>query len=187
MANGMSDVVGAQPVNEDLKPGTRVGEYRIDGTIGMGGMGVVYLATQPLIGKRVAIKVVRREACKDPVACERFVDEARAVNRICHPNIVDIFSFSVLEDGRPFFVMEWLDGESLRSRLARGPLPPGQAIEILLPVCRALDAAHEKGIVHRDLKPDNVLLARRGGQEPPLVKLLDFGIAKLDGDGVDRS
>src|SRR4051794_10240009 len=100
----------------DLSPGDRVGEYRIDGLLGQGGMGVVYLATQPLIGKRVAIKVVRRELCTHRNTCARFLDEARAVNRIGHPNIIDIFSFGALADGRPFFVMELLDGESLHAR-----------------------------------------------------------------------
>jgi serine/threonine-protein kinase len=179
MVSPKVDAVAAQSESDHLAPGTIVGEYRIDDTIGVGGMGIVYVATQPLIGKRVAIKVVRRDACSDAAARKRFLDEARAVNRICHPNIVDIFSFGVLEDGRPFFVMELLDGECLRGRLLRGGVPPAQAIEILQPICGALQAAHEKGIVHRDLKPDNIFLARRAG-EAPLVKLLDFGIAKLD-------
>src|SRR4051812_9193092 len=105
--------------NDELLPGSIVGEYRIDAVVGSGGMGIVHVATQPLIGKRVAIKVVRRHLCSDGATLSRFLDEARAVNRICHPNIVDIFSFGTLPDGRPYFVMELLDGESLFFRLAR--------------------------------------------------------------------
>ncbi|MCU1281626.1 MAG: hypothetical protein JWM53_5172, partial [bacterium] len=169
---------GLQPPEELLASGSMVGEYRVDRRIGGGAMGVVYAATQPIIEKRAAIKVLRREVCERPAAIDRFIDEARATNRICHPNIVDIFSFGRLDDGRPYFVMELLEGESLRARMARGDLDAGETIDILLDVCRALEATHDKGIVHRDLKPDNIFLARRD-RDSPMVKLLDFGIAKL--------
>src|SRR5437773_1856168 len=96
------------PSDEELSPGTMVGEYRVGRRIGSGAMGIVYTATQPLIEKRAAIKVVRKELCARAGSIARFLDEARAVNRVCHPNIVDIFSFGLLPDGRPYFVMELL-------------------------------------------------------------------------------
>ena len=109
---------------------------------------------------------------------QRFVDEARAVNKIGHPNIIDIFSFGQLADGRQYFVMEFLDGETLAARIARGPLPVTEARRLLLQACDALEAAHAEKIVHRDLKPENLWIATpRHGQ--PYLKVLDFGIAKL--------
>jgi len=163
----------------DLPPGTQVGEYQVQGKLGEGGMGMVFAGVQPLIGKRVAIKVLAPELARNADVVRRFITEARAVNQIGHRNIIDIFSFGQLPDGRHYFVMEYLEGESLSERLSRLKVmrfPEG--IPILLQVCDALAAAHAKGIVHRDLKPDNVYLA---AGDPPFVKLLDFGIAKLSG------
>ena len=154
----------APPVrNVELPSGMTLGEYRIEDKIGEGGMGMVYAATHPVIGKRAAIKVLRKELCDDPRTLERFVDEARAVNQIGHPNIVDVFAFGTLPDGRSYFVMEWLKGETLRARVARGRLDHLEACTILRALARALEAAHDKGIIHRDLKPDNVFL-RRGAR-----------------------
>jgi len=170
----------------ELAPGTDVGEYRVVGKLGEGGMGTVYSATHPLIGKKAAIKVISQELCTNADAVERFVQEARAVNQIGHPNIVDVFSFGRLADGRPYFVMEQLQGESLAARMKRGGLNLIESFEILEQVCRALEAAHEKGIVHRDFKPDNVFLVAVPG-ERPLVKLLDFGLAKLAGPDETRN
>jgi eukaryotic-like serine/threonine-protein kinase len=170
-----------------LSPGMMVGEYRIEGALGQGGMGRVYSAVHPVIAKRAAIKVLHPELSVNKEAVARFVQEARAVNEIGHPNIVDIFAFGTLADGRNYFVMEWLRGESLRDRIKRGPLPVTEALAILETITNALDAAHEHGIVHRDLKPDNVFLVDVKG-ERPLVKLLDFGIAKLTRrQGVQRT
>ena len=168
-----------------LDPGAMVGEYRIETKLGEGGMGTVHGAVHPLIGKRAAIKVLRRALCSDPAAVERFVLEARSVNQIGHPNIVDIFAFGELEDGRCYFVMEWLRGESLGERMRRGRLGFGEGLEILDAVILGLEAAHDKGIIHRDLKPDNVFLVEVRGQRPA-VKLLDFGIAKLTADEDNR-
>ncbi|HEX5062855.1 MAG TPA: protein kinase [Kofleriaceae bacterium] len=169
------------PVGE-LPPGTVVGEYKIDAKIGEGGMGIVYSATHPLIGKRAAIKVISAELGTDPVLVQRFVQEARSVNQIGHPNIVDVFAFGKLPDNRNYFVMEYLQGESLRARLTRTFMSTSDAIQILDEIAGALEAAHEKGIVHRDLKPDNVYLASVRGNFI-IVKLLDFGIAKLVTEG----
>ena len=160
-----------------LRSGARVGEYRVDGLLGAGGMGQVYAVVHPVIGKRAAAKVLHPELSRDHDAVSRFVQEARAVNQIGHPNIVDIFGFGELDDGRAYFVMERLAGESLRTRMEHGRLPLASIVAILGGIAVALEAAHSAGIIHRDLKPDNVFLV--GAQQ---VKLLDFGIAKLVGN-----
>jgi eukaryotic-like serine/threonine-protein kinase len=175
------DAPGAAPgAAAPLAPGTLVGEYQLGEQIGEGGMGRVYAATHPVIAKRAAIKVLHPELSVNHEAVERFIQEARSVNQIGHPNIVDIFSFGTLPDGRCYFVMEWLRGESLRQRLARTRVTIGQALAFLETIAVALEAAHETGIVHRDLKPDNIFLVEIKGTAPQ-VKLLDFGIAKLLG------
>jgi serine/threonine protein kinase len=161
-----------------LQEGSPVGEYEIQSQIGEGAMGTVYSAVQPLIGKTVAIKVLKPELCSNQASVDRFVQEAQAVNRIGHPNIVDVFSLGELPDGRAYFVMEWLRGEDLKVRLAKEPISVDDTCEILGSIARALEAAHAKDIVHRDLKPDNVFL-HRVDNGPVMVKLLDFGIAKL--------
>jgi serine/threonine-protein kinase len=171
----------------ELGEGSPVGEYEIQAQIGEGAMGTVYSAIHPLIGKTVAIKVLKAELCANQNSVDRFVQEAMAVNQIGHPNIVDVFSLGELPDGRAYFVMEWLRGEDLKVRLARGPISLPDACDILDGIARALEAAHAKDVVHRDLKPDNVFLhqlesgpAVAGTLAPaPMVKLLDFGIAKL--------
>jgi hypothetical protein len=162
-----------------LAAGTEVGEYVIEAQLGKGGFGTVYRGAHPLIGKLVAIKVLARKYSADPDVVSRFVAEARAVNQIRHRNIIDIFSFGQLADGRHYYVMEYLDGETLDACLRdRGAMPLDAALPILRAIARALDAAHAKGIAHRDLKPENVFLATDpDGVRYP--KLLDFGIAKL--------
>ena len=157
--------------------GADVAGYVIDAEIGRGGMGVVYRATHPVIGKRAAIKVLGREASNNPAAVERFVQEARAVNQIGHPSIVDIFAFGHLPDGRHYLVMDLLEGEALRKRIKRGPLPVATAAAVIDEIAVALMAAHAKGFIHRDLKPDNVFLVANPARVE--IKLLDFGLAKL--------
>ena len=163
---------------DPLAPGRMLGDYRIATVVGVGGMGIVLGAIHPLIGKRVAIKVLKTD---DPAMISRFVDEASIVNQIRHPNIVDIFGFGTLPDGRRYMVMEWLDGESLRGRMDRGRIPVAELIDILRPLLDALAAAHAHGVIHRDLKPENIFLAKVHGARW-VVKLLDFGIAKLARD-----
>ncbi|HET9987397.1 MAG TPA: serine/threonine-protein kinase [Kofleriaceae bacterium] len=166
--------VGDRP--SSLSINTAIGDYRIDGVIGSGGMATVYRATQTMIGKRVAIKVMHRT--KSDTAISRFVKEARAVNLIGHPNIVDVFGFGMMDDGRPYLVMELLEGETLAVRAERAAMSIAEVANVLIEVSHALEAAHEAGIVHRDLKPENVFITKR-----KQVKLLDFGIAKLFGEG----
>ncbi|HTL32132.1 MAG TPA: protein kinase [Kofleriaceae bacterium] len=175
--NTPGTAVGAN--DQDLQAGQDVGEYRIESVLGQGGFGTVYAAIHPLIGKRAAIKVLARKYSADPAVVSRFVAEARAVNQIRHRNIIDIFAFGQLADGRHYYVMEYLEGQPLDVYLReRGPLPLDEALPILRSIARALDAAHAKGIAHRDLKPENIFLAHdTDGDTFP--KLLDFGIAKL--------
>ncbi|HEX3764825.1 MAG TPA: protein kinase [Kofleriaceae bacterium] len=154
-----------------------LGEYQVERTLARGGMGTVFAAVHPLIGKRVAIKVLSRAQCSDPESVERFVDEARVVNRIGHPNIVDVFAFGAMPDGRQYLVMELLHGETLGARMAREGVSLADACSVMRQLARALAAAHAQGVIHRDLKPDNVFLAAVDGGS--MVKLLDFGIAKL--------
>lgn len=162
-----------------IEPGTMVGEYEIVEAIGSGGMGEVYLALHPVIGKRAAVKVLRSELAQDTELVDRFVAEARAVNSIEHPNIIDVFAFGQLPDGRQYYLMEYLDGLSLEELLVNevrmdldGILP------IASQVADALDAAHDRGIIHRDLKPENIYLVPRRDNSYRVV-VLDFGIAKL--------
>ena len=165
---------------DTLEIGGMVGEYKIERWLGAGGMGVVYGARHPIIGKRAALKVLNARFSADPQAVARFVQEAQAVNQIGHANIVDIFAFGTLPDGRAYFVMEWLVGESLQDRLERGRVPLVDVLPILIAIARALEAVHAANVVHRDLKPDNVyLVADADGLR---IKLLDFGIAKLSSD-----
>jgi serine/threonine-protein kinase len=161
----------------DLAAGTDVGGYVIESKIGEGGMGRVYGAMHPRIGKRVAIKVLGPQFCRDTATVARFEQEARLVNDIHHGNIVEVYDLGELPDGRKYMVMEWLVGESLSDRIDKGPIPPAEAVEILDAICDALEAVHEKGIVHRDLKSDNVFLVQHRGKQQ--AKLLDFGLAKL--------
>jgi serine/threonine-protein kinase len=163
--------------SEELEAGTMVGDYRIERRIGYGGMGIVYGAVHPVIGKRAAIKVLNAKYCADRESLTRFLGEAQAVNKIAHTNIVDIFSIGQLDDGRSYLVMEWLQGETLMDRIERDPLKIEDTITILIALTRGLEAAHNAGVIHRDLKPENVFLIPE--DDSFRVKLLDFGIAKL--------
>jgi serine/threonine protein kinase len=164
--------------------GRVVGSYRIARLLGRGGMGSVYLGEHPVIGSRVAIKFLHPQYASDGSIVERFFNEARAVNLIGHDNILKILDLAVTEEGRHYFVMEFLQGQSLQALVAPGePLSLGTVGPILLQCCEALQAAHDRGIVHRDLKPENVHLVVHKGRKN-FVKLVDFGIAKLiDGAG----
>jgi serine/threonine protein kinase len=164
--------------DEDLS-GKKVGEYEILSRIGAGGMGAVYEGVQPMIGKRVAVKVLLPQLSSDAELVERFLSEARAVNAIRHRGIVDIVSFGQLPSGQHYFVMEYLDGDPFDQLIkVRSPIPPYDVLGWTEEVLDALDAAHKAGVIHRDIKPSNLFLVDTGHGRP-YVKLLDFGIAKL--------
>jgi eukaryotic-like serine/threonine-protein kinase len=158
--------------------GQSVGNYVIQRQLGEGGMGAVYLAEHPRIGRKVAIKVLLRELSANAQAVTRFFNEARASSEIRNEHIIDVLDFGELADGSSYLVLEYLDGRTLTEALQRGPLGVRRTLHIVNGVGRALGAAHAAGIVHRDLKPDNVMLVKRGSDEE-FVKVLDFGIAKL--------
>ena len=155
------------------------GRYAIVREIGRGGMGVVYEAEHVELGKRIAVKVLLDKYTNDDEAVVRFKREALAASRIGSPHIIDVSHIGTAPDGRPFVVMELLQGESLAGLLRRtGPMPEWRAIHIMRQVLRAAGAAHAKGIIHRDLKPDNIFIVNRDDQQD-FVKLLDFGISKF--------
>ncbi|MGE5275565.1 MAG: protein kinase domain-containing protein [Acidobacteriota bacterium] len=156
-----------------LTSGTRLGPYEIVGALGAGGMGEVYRAKDPRLGREVAIKVLPASFSQDPDRLKRFEQEARAAGVLNHPNITAVHDLGS-HDASPYIVTELLEGETLRSRLSTGPLPVRKAIDYAVQIARGLAAAHEKGIVHRDLKPENLFVTRDGR-----VKILDFGLAKL--------
>ncbi|HEY2031385.1 MAG TPA: serine/threonine-protein kinase, partial [Myxococcales bacterium] len=178
------------PGDTDELIGRSIGSYRVEKLLGKGGMGSVYLGVHPVIGSKVAIKFLHPQYNSDAKIVERFYNEARAVNVIGHDNILKILDLSVTDDGLHYFVMEFLDGRALQDLLREGePLPLEVAGPILLQICDALEAAHQKGIVHRDLKPDNVYLIALNAKQN-FVKLVDFGIARVtpqEGAGAPRT
>jgi tRNA A-37 threonylcarbamoyl transferase component Bud32 len=162
-----------------IAAGQSIGNYRILNKIGTGGMGAVYLAEHPLIGKRVALKVIHRELAGNRDVVSRFFQEARAVNKIGNEHIVEIHDFGVTPEGDHFFIMEYLEGRTLASILSReSALDVLRALHIGAQIAAALTAAHAAGIIHRDLKPDNIMLLTRLGDKE-FVKVLDFGLAKV--------
>lgn len=163
------------------------GKYRIDALHGSGGMGSVYRATQVNLERTVALKVVRGDFLKDAIVTERFKREALAVARLKHPHIVTVYDFGIVKEGGAYLVMEFLEGRTLRIEIQnRSKLPIGPAVDIMRQICSAVHAAHAEGIIHRDLKPDNIFLeTTRDGSI--LVKILDFGVAKLRQNTADLS
>ena len=156
-----------------LSTGTHLGPYEILGPIGAGGMGEVYRALDPRIGREVAIKVLPASFSSDPERLRRFEQEARATGALNHPNILSIYDVGKHEIS-PYLVCELLEGETLRDRLGGASLPQRKAIEYALQIAQGLAAAHDKGIIHRDLKPENLFVTKDGR-----IKILDFGLAKL--------
>jgi serine/threonine protein kinase len=155
------------------------GRFRILAKLGEGGMGAVYRGEQMSLKRRVAIKLLHPELSADPSLVRRFNAEAELVAKLSHPNTVNIYDFGQDRDGTLFIAMEFLEGRSLRQVVgAEGPLPPLRALHIAGQIAASIADAHRHGIVHRDLKPDNVMLIERG-REKDVVRVLDFGIAKL--------
>jgi serine/threonine protein kinase/Tol biopolymer transport system component len=160
--------------------GQQVGRYKILAELGAGGMGEVYLAEDTTLGRKIALKLLPRSFTNDADRLRRFRQEARTASALNHPNIVTIHEIGE-HDGRRFIATELIEGQTLRQRLARGPLDLAEALDIILQAASAVAAAHEAGIVHRDIKPENVMLRRDG-----YVKVLDFGLAKLTGPKAGR-
>ncbi|PKN47478.1 MAG: hypothetical protein CVU59_02740 [Deltaproteobacteria bacterium HGW-Deltaproteobacteria-17] len=161
----------------DALVGTTIGNYIIQRKLGSGAMGTVYLGEHPEIGKRVAIKILAGHLTEDRSMVERFQIEARAIGLLEHPGIIEMFDFGVLPDGRSYYTMEYLQGETLSARMKRGGMTVAELYAIVEQVCDALYVVHQNGIIHRDMKPSNVFLARKGMRT--VVKILDFGIAKI--------
>jgi len=170
----------AEAEGDPLRGVTVAGRFQIIERIGVGGMGTVYRAEQVGLGRSVALKILKRELIFDRDTVTRFHREARAMSLLTHPNTVRVFDFGETPEGLLFLAMELLEGELLTHRLEReGPLDVRTAVGFASEILASLAEAHEKSIVHRDLKPDNIYLARVEGRAEPVVKVLDFGIAKV--------
>ena len=170
----------SSPVSRILAPGTRIGVFEVESFAGAGGMGEVYRARDTRLDRHVALKILSPDATTDLRGRARLAYEARAIARLSHPHICALHDIGH-HDGVDFLVMEYLDGETLASRLRRAPLPVAEAVRIAIQIADALDAAHAEGIVHSDLKPANIMLVNgssdRDGE--PESKLLDFGLARF--------
>src|SRR5215831_13194341 len=170
-------------LEHEAPPSTQVGQvldgkYRLDALLAEGGMGAVYSATHVMLGKKIAIKLIRSELGASPEIVRRFQREARAATALNHPNIVSVYDLGQTPDGTLYIAMEYIDGPSLKSLMQAGrPIPLSRTISILRQVASALATAHRHNIVHRDLKPHNIMLAT-GPDGSELAKLVDFGIAK---------
>ena len=162
-------------------PGDTITHYRILSRIGSGGMGTVYRAHDTRLDRAVALKFLSRDALAPPDGEERLVVEARAAAALEHPNVCVIHDIGETDDGRPFIAMAFYEGETLKERVKRGPLPVDEAATIAVQIARGLAAAHARGIIHRDVKPGNVMISADG-----MVKVLDFGLAKVDDVTVSR-
>jgi serine/threonine-protein kinase len=156
------------------------GKFRLDGIIGQGGMGSVWSATHLDLGHRIAIKLVSREFVRSPEALRRFDAEAKAAAKLQSRHVVQIYDTGLLEDATPYIAMELLSGENLQQRIERtGAISLAETVTILSQCCKALGRAHALRIVHRDIKPDNIFLSRSADDDEYVVKILDFGVAKL--------
>lgn len=173
----IDDEAAVDSTQSSLTPGQRLGRYEVLDLLGSGGMGSVYRALDPSLGREVAIKALARTFRGDSASLRRFEREARVLATLSHPNIATIYGFERL-DGSPYLILERIDGETLADRLMRGALPVESALGVAGQIVAGLEEAHGKGVVHRDLKPSNVMLTPDGR-----VKLVDFGLAKTSGPG----
>src|SRR5262245_25894394 len=155
-----------------LEIGTKLGPYKILAAAGAGGMGEVYKAADTRLNRTVAIKVLPARFSEDAEMKQRFEREAQTIAALNHPHICTLYDVG-RQDGAEFLVMEYLEGETLAARIARGPMPLDEALKVAIAIADALDKAHGKGVTHRDLKPGNIMITASG------AKLLDFGLAKL--------
>src|SRR5579863_6885794 len=163
-----------------LTSGTKLGPYEIQSPLGAGGMGEMYRARDTRLGREVAIKILPAHLSSSIEAKQRFEREARAISSLNHPNICTLYDVGH-QDGTDFLVMEFLEGETLASRMAKGPLPPELVLKYGVEICEGLEKAHKTGVIHRDLKPGNIMLTKTG------AKLMDFGLAKATPGGVPPS
>ncbi|MDB4979801.1 MAG: serine/threonine protein kinase [Myxococcales bacterium] len=162
-----------------IEIGQSVGNYQVTAKLGEGGMGVVFLAEHPVIGRKAALKAIHPQHARSAEVISRFITEAKSVNQIGHEHIVDITDFGTTPTGDFYFIMEYLQGEALSDLIRKGPrFSPERALRIAVQIADALQASHDSGVIHRDLKPDNVFLVTRG-EDADFVKVLDFGLAKL--------
>lgn len=161
-------------VTSELAPGDRVDHYRLLARLGEGGMGTVFCVEHVALERRYALKVLHRSRVSQDRTSERFLREARAAARLQHPHIVDVFDFGHLPDGRPYFVMELLDGKSIAEVVDAGAIAPKRAVEIAIQLGDALAAAHDGGVIHADVSANNVIVTADGS-----VKLVDFGLSEL--------
>jgi len=169
------------PKDDKLIGRTLIGQYVVQKRLADGGMGALYLADQPSVGRAAVIKILSASASRGRERAARFELEARAASRLNHPNIVTIYNYGALDDGTLFLAMEHLEGRSLKQLIeAEAPLPPERALWIARQIGLALAEAHREGVVHRDIKPSNVMMVTRGA-ERDFVKVLDFGVAKMQG------
>jgi serine/threonine protein kinase/tetratricopeptide (TPR) repeat protein len=178
-ASGSSTLISFSPPFSDSKQ-RRLGSYRILAVLGCGSMGLLYLAEDPRLDRKVALKVLPPESTRNPEARRRLLEEARAASALDHPNVCTIHEVGESDDGHTYLVMPFYEGEDLASRIERGPLPVSEALDIACQTARGLAKAHQTGIVHRDLKPANLMITSDG-----LVKILDFGIARRPGGAED--
>jgi serine/threonine-protein kinase len=161
-----------------LRTGDMVGNYRIEGVLADGGMGVVYRASHAILPRRAAVKVLHPDMIGKWSASERMLQEARVLESIASAAVVQIFDAGLLDDGRPWVAMELVDGDTLAEHLAKkGTLSPDEVAELMADIAVALAPAHKKNVVHRDIKPDNVMLTEREGKR--VIKLIDWGIARI--------
>lgn len=165
----------------ELSAGEAAGPYHVLRRLGRGGMGVVYLAHDPRLGRRVALKLLPHHGSVEETARRRLVEEAKAASALDHPNIGTVYDIGEAADGRLYIAMAYYEGETLRERVGRGPLPVSEALDLARQIADGLAAAHRRGIVHRDVKPDNVVVTPEG-----VAKLVDFGVAKGTGAGLTR-
>ena len=166
----------------EFGPGSTLGDYQLLQPLGAGGMGVVWLAKELRLGRNVALKLLPVEVTHDAAKIGRFQREARAASTLNHPNVCTVLALGESADGQHYIAMEYVEGTTLRMRLAQARLSVREALDIGIQVGAALSAAHDAGVVHRDIKPENVMLRPDG-----IVKVLDFGIAKLTDAGSDAS
>ncbi len=167
----------------NIAQGTRLGPYEVMSRLGAGGMGVVYTARDPRLKRQVAIKLLSPDLTRDDVAKRRFLQEAQAASALDHPNICNIHEINEAPDGQLYLVMAYYAGATLKQRIDTGSISIDEAVDIARQVADGLATAHDAGIVHRDIKPANLLIAKSG-----VVKILDFGLAKLTGsEGVTQT